>query len=187
MEGILRQRQLHWWIQRPDLCQSGPKPWPNLPQFSNFSPDLGHFIFKLQNFDIFMFHLLCSFLSGDRSPHALRARLADSAGCAGLCTDVAEPQAFFLASSYFWCVSVKLAGAYLLWMPSPDSCGRGICPWSHPPGSASGWFTFQFWRRYSIQVIYVQPARTSSLQYIYLRTRSVIWRVHKTIWCMAVL
>ena len=51
MGGILRQRKLHWRIQRPDFCRSGP----NLPQFSTFSPDLLHFIFKLQNFGIFYF------------------------------------------------------------------------------------------------------------------------------------
>ena len=66
--GILRQRQLHWWIQRTDFGRSGPKPWPNPPQFSTFSLDLGHFIFKLQNFDIFYFDVLFCMSFLVRSP-----------------------------------------------------------------------------------------------------------------------
>ena len=40
---------------------------PNPPPFSTFSPDLGHFILKLLNFDhYFLFHFYCfySFWSG---------------------------------------------------------------------------------------------------------------------------
>ena len=67
-----------------------------LAYISTFSQDLRHFIFELQNFDTFYFVLLFlyTFWSGDRSPQALRAALADFTGCAGLCTEhVAELQA----------------------------------------------------------------------------------------------
>ena len=40
-----------------------------------------------------MFYFLYSFWSDDQSPQALRAALADSAECAGSCTDAAAPQA----------------------------------------------------------------------------------------------
>ena len=76
------------------FCRSVPISSPT--PFFIFSPDLGHFILNLQNFDIFtlMFYFSYSFWSDERSLQTLTAALADSAGCAGLCTDsIDAPQA----------------------------------------------------------------------------------------------
>ena len=69
----------HWRIQRPVL--GGQKFWrviPNLPPFSTFFSDFGHFIFKTQNFNnfYFMFNFYINFC---QIPQALRAELADLA------------------------------------------------------------------------------------------------------------
>ena len=54
MGGILRQRKLHWRIQRLDFCRSGP----NLPQFSVFSPRFMPFHFLTPEFWYFYFDVL---------------------------------------------------------------------------------------------------------------------------------
>ena len=67
----------HWRIQRP-VFWGGQKFWrvkPNLPPFSTFSSDFGHFIFKTQNFNnfYFMFNFYINFC---QIPQALRSELA---------------------------------------------------------------------------------------------------------------